>query len=84
MASELPPSKRARVALPSSAPGVYVARRFVSGGGGRGFVAVGRSSTSSATHVCIYIYISIVAIPFERDTRVLYLCFGVVLHGVLL
>ena len=58
MASELPPSKRARVALPSSAPGVYVARRFVSGGGGRGFVAVGRSSTSSAMHVYLmYIYI---------------------------
>ena len=57
MASELPPSKRARVALPSSAPGVYVARRFVSGGGGgRGFVAVGRSSTSSATHVYQYRY----------------------------
>ena len=33
MASEQPPSKRPRVALPSSAPGVYVARRFVSGAG---------------------------------------------------
>ena len=31
----------------------------------------------------IYLYIY-AAIPFERDTRVLYLCFGVVLHGVLL